>query len=114
MSTKAHEARWKFFIIEPAEKMNAAAANCLLKTLEEPPENTILILIAAHKETIPQAIVSRSQTLFFQPLEQDIIASFLMLNRSFPAEKARETAALSEGSIEEAEKLAEGNENEGP
>lgn len=113
VSTKAHEARWKFFIIEPAEKMNAAAANCLLKTLEEPPENTILILIAAHKETIPQTIVSRSQTLFFQPLEQDIIASFLMLNRSFSAAKAREIAALSEGSIEEAEKLAEGNENEG-
>ncbi len=113
VSTKAHEAKWKFFIVEPAEKMNSAAANCLLKTLEEPPENTILILIAGHKETIPQTIVSRSQTLFFQPLEQDMIASYLMLNRSFSAAKAREIAALSEGSIEEAEKLAEGNENEG-
>ena len=81
VSTKAHEAKWKFFIVEPAEKMNSAAANCLLKTLEEPPENTILILIAGHKETIPQTIVSRSQTLFFQPLEQDMIASYLMLNR---------------------------------
>lgn len=111
--TKTHEAKWKFFVIEPAEKMNAAAANCLLKTLEEPPENTILILVARHKETIPKTIVSRSQTLFFQPLEQDKISSFLMLNHSLSAAKAQEIAELSEGSIEEAEKLIDGNESEG-
>jgi len=113
VATKAHEAKWKFFVIEPAEKMNAAAANCLLKTLEEPPENTILVLAARHKETIPQTIVSRSQTLFFQPLEQDQISSFLMLNHSLSADKSQEIAALSEGSLEEAEKLIDGNESKG-
>ncbi|MDR2425989.1 MAG: DNA polymerase III subunit delta' [Endomicrobium sp.] len=113
VATKTHEAKWKFFVIEPAEKMNAAAANCLLKTLEEPPENTILILVARHKETIPQTIVSRSQTLFFQPLQQEQIASFLTLNHSSSAARAQEIAALSEGSIEEAEKLIDGNESEG-
>lgn len=113
VATKAHEAKWKFFIIDPAEKMNSASANCLLKTLEEPPENTILILVARHKETIPQTIVSRSQTLFFQPLEQDQISSFLMLNHSLSSAKAQEIAALSEGSIEDAEKLIDSNESEG-
>ncbi|MDR1196521.1 MAG: DNA polymerase III subunit delta' [Endomicrobium sp.] len=113
VATKAHESKWKFFVIEPAEKMNAEAANCLLKTLEEPPDNTILILVARHKETIPQTIVSRSQTLFFQPLQQDTISSFLMLRHSLSAAKAQEIAALSEGSIEEAEKLISGEESEG-
>ncbi|MDR1695308.1 MAG: DNA polymerase III subunit delta' [Endomicrobium sp.] len=113
ISTKAHEAKWKFFIVEPAEKMNASAANSLLKTLEEPPDNTIIILIARHKETIPQTIVSRSQTLFFQPLGQNEISSYLMLNHSLTASKAQETASLCEGSIEEAEKLIDDSESEG-
>jgi len=113
VATKAHEGKWKVFIIEPAEKMNAAAANSLLKTLEEPPDNTIIILIARHKETIMQTIVSRSQTLFFEPLPQDAIASYLMLNRSVPASKAESIAAMAEGSIEEAEKLIDPTESEG-
>lgn len=113
VATKNHEAKWKFFIIEPAEKMNAAAANSLLKTLEEPPDNTIIILIARHKETIPQTIVSRSQTLFFQPLSQDDIISYLMLNHSLSAAKAQEISLLSEGSIEDAEKLIDETESEG-
>ncbi|MCL2335496.1 MAG: DNA polymerase III subunit delta' [Endomicrobia bacterium] len=113
VATKAHEAKWKIFIVEPAEKMNAAAANSLLKTLEEPPDNTIIILIARHKETIPQTIVSRSQTLFFQPLGQNEIASYLMLNESLSAAKADEIASLAEGSIEDALKLINKSESEG-
>lgn len=98
VATKIHEGKWKIFIIEPAERMNAAAANSLLKTLEEPPENTIIILIAKHKEAIPQTILSRVQTLFFQPLGQNEISSWLMLNCSVDAAKARDIAELSEGS----------------
>ncbi|AKL97444.1 DNA polymerase III subunit delta' [Endomicrobium proavitum] len=111
--TKAHEAKWKIFIVEPAEKMNAAAANSLLKTLEEPPDNTLIILIARHKETIAQTIVSRSQTLFFEPLGQNEIASYLMLNNSLAALKAEEIAAIAEGSIEDAQKLIDPAESEG-
>jgi DNA polymerase III subunit delta' len=48
-------------IIEPAEKMNSAAANALLKLLEEPPHNTYFILIAEHISTIPPTIISRCQ-----------------------------------------------------
>ncbi|BAV58901.1 DNA polymerase III subunit delta' [Candidatus Endomicrobiellum trichonymphae] len=112
VATKIHEGKWKIFIIEPAERMNAAAANSLLKTLEEPPENTIIILIAKHKETIPQTILSRVQTLFFQPLGQNEISSWLMLNCSVDAAKARDIAELSEGSLENANKLVGKNEKE--
>jgi DNA polymerase-3 subunit delta' len=112
VATKIHEGKWKIFIIEPAEKMNAAAANSLLKTLEEPPENTIIILIAKHKGTIPQTIFSRVQTLFFQPLGQNEISSWLISNRSIDAAKARNIAEFSEGSLKNAKKLVEKNEKE--
>ncbi|MDR3195606.1 MAG: DNA polymerase III subunit delta' [Endomicrobium sp.] len=111
--TKTHEGKWKVFVIEPAEKMNTAAANSLLKTLEEPPENTIIILVARHKETIPKTIISRSQTLFFQPLSADIISARLMLNCSLDSKKAKEIAELSEGSLENAKNLIEEKESKG-
>jgi DNA polymerase-3 subunit delta' len=113
VATKVREGKWKVFIIEPAEKMNIAAANSLLKTLEEPPENTIIILIAKHKETIPKTIISRSQTLFFQALGQDEISTWLMLNCSINAQKAQKLAELSEGSLEIAKKLVDKKETEG-
>jgi DNA polymerase-3 subunit delta' len=112
VATKTHEGKWKIFIIEPAEKMNAAAANSLLRTLEEPPENTIIILIAKHKETIPQTMFSRVQPLFFQPLGQDEISSWLISNCSMDAAKARNIAEFSEGSLEDAKKLVDKNEKE--
>jgi DNA polymerase-3 subunit delta' len=112
VATKIHEGKWKIFIIDPAEKMNAFAANSLLKTLEEPPENTIIILIAKHKETIPQSILSRSQMLFFQPLGQNEITSWLILSHSMVAAKARDIAELSEGSLENAKKLVDKDEKE--
>lgn len=110
VSTKIHEGKWKIFVIEPAEKMNTAAANSLLKTLEEPPENTIIILLAKHKETIPKTIISRSQTLFFQPLSADMVSTWLMLNCSLDSNKAKEIAELSEGSLETAKRLIDEKE----
>jgi DNA polymerase-3 subunit delta' len=112
VATKTHEGKWKIFIIEPAEKMNVAAANSLLKTFEEPSENTIIILIAKHKETILQTIFSRAQTLFFQPLEQSEISSWLTSNFSMDFAKARSIAEFSEGSLENAKKLVDKNEKE--
>ncbi|MDR1926097.1 MAG: DNA polymerase III subunit delta' [Endomicrobium sp.] len=107
VSTKIHEGKWKVFIIEPAEKMNIAAASSLLKTLEEPPQNTVIVLIAKHRETILRTIVSRSQTLFFQPLRQNEISSWLMLNCSLCSVRAQRISELSEGSLEIAKRLVD-------
>jgi DNA polymerase-3 subunit delta' len=112
ISIKIHESKWKIFVIEPAEKMNIAAANSLLKTLEEPPNNTLIILIARHKETIPKTVVSRSQVLFFTPIDQQEIVSWLMLNKSLDFNRAQEIANLSEGSLSNAIKLLEENQKE--
>ncbi|MDR2860500.1 MAG: DNA polymerase III subunit [Elusimicrobiota bacterium] len=111
VSRKANEGKWKVFIVEPADKLTSEAANCLLKTLEEPPDNTIIILIARHKETIPQTIVSRCQTLFFKPLKESEIADYLVSNMSLPVNEAERIAQLSEGSIEYAQKLIDADNN---
>ncbi|MDR1663124.1 MAG: DNA polymerase III subunit delta' [Endomicrobium sp.] len=102
---KIREGKWKVFVIDPAEKMNIAAANSLLKILEEPPENTVIILLARYKETIPKTIISRSQTLFFQPLSADVISTWLMLNCSLDLDRAKKIAELSEGSLEIVKRL---------
>ncbi len=109
---RATEGKWKIFIIEPAEKMTIDAFNCLLKTLEEPPDNTIIILIAKHKETIPVTILSRVQTIFFQPLSVDNIVNYLQDVHSLSYENALKIASNSEGSIEKAEKLLINTQNE--
>ena len=109
---KATDGRWKIFIIEPAEKMTIEAFNCLLKTLEEPPDNTIIILIAKHKETIPVTILSRVQTVFFQPLNSQYIATFLQEKYSLSQENSLKIALLADGSIEKAENLIVNTQNE--
>jgi DNA polymerase III subunit delta' len=58
-----HRQRAKVGVIAPAEAMNAAAANALLKTLEEPPQGTFLLLVSHHPERLPATIVSRCQRL---------------------------------------------------
>ncbi len=109
---KATDGKWKFFIIEPAEKMTIEAFNCLLKTLEEPPDNTIIILIAKHKETIPVTILSRSQTVFFQPLHMEEISKYLQDKHFLSQENADKIAELADGSIEKAEQLMLNTQNE--
>ena len=95
-----------------AEKMTTEAFNCLLKTLEEPPENTIIILIAKHKETIPVTIVSRVQTVFFQPLSNEDISRYLQETDSLSQENADKIASMSDGSIERAQKILLNTQNE--
>lgn len=109
---KATDGKWKFFIIEPAEKMTQEAFNCLLKTLEEPPDNTIIILIATHKETIPVTICSRVQTVFFQPLKAEEIQKYLQNKHFLPQDTAENIAQMADGSIEKAEILMLNTQNE--
>lgn len=54
-------------LIDPADALNAAAANALLKTLEEPPADTVLLLLADHPERMPATLRSRCRRLHLQP-----------------------------------------------
>ncbi len=59
----------RFIVIEPADRLNQAAANALLKILEEPPSHTTFILIAEQVSSLPATIMSRCQQYTFSPPE---------------------------------------------
>lgn len=94
------EGRRRVFIIDEAARMNTEAANAGLKTLEEPAETTVLILVTANPQALPPTIRSRCQTLNFLPLPLPQIAAWLKAQDKFakPAE-AELAARLSQGSI---------------
>jgi DNA polymerase-3 subunit delta' len=80
LTLKSYEGGYKVMIIWMAEKMNIAAANKLLKLIEEPPEKTIFILIAEDEEQIINTIRSRCQILSFPPLAEEAISEALIKN----------------------------------
>ncbi len=92
----------RIFILVDADKMNAEAANALLKTLEEPSQATTLILLSARHHSLPLTILSRCQHLRFNPLPPETVASFLRSRLSISEEDAMLLAASSGGSIRKA------------
>lgn len=99
------EAARKIVIIEDADRMQAPAANALLKTLEEPPAYAHLILTASHPDQLLPTILSRCIQLPFHPLTQDEMLTFLS-SQSTDA-NLEQIAHLSHGSITRALQLIE-------
>ena len=64
---KPAEAAWKVFIVDEAEKMTIATPQALLKTLEEPPARTVIILILSQLRALPATVLSRCQVVRFRP-----------------------------------------------
>lgn len=92
----------RVFIIEEADRMNAAAANALLKTLEEPSPENVLLLTTARSHALPMTILSRCQHLRFTPLPREEVARFLREKEGLDAAAADLLAASSGGSIGQA------------
>ena len=78
LALKSYEGGYKVMLIWMAEKMNTAAANKLLKLIEEPPKKTVFLLITENEEHILQTIRSRCQILHFPPLAEATIANALV------------------------------------
>src|SRR5213082_93406 len=89
----------RVFIVEDAEYMNDQAANALLKTLEEPPSTSHLILTTANPTALLATIRSRCQTIRFAPIPAAEVEKFLLEQESLPAEDARLLARTAQGSI---------------
>ena len=88
----------RVFLIDDAEKMNDNAANALLKTLEEPPATTHLILITSRPDSLLQTIRSRCQMIRFAPVAESEIDR-LLVAAGKPSEDARLAARVSGGSV---------------
>lgn len=67
------ESKYKVVILKESHKMNTAAANSFLKTLEEPPLNTTIILICENVYSLPEPLVSRCFKIYFSPLPKEVI-----------------------------------------
>ncbi len=72
-----YENPYKVFIIDDAQRMNFNAQNAFLKTLEEPPPNSVIILITTLADLLMPTIRSRCQSVVFQPLETKEVVRFL-------------------------------------
>ena len=98
----------KVAIIDDADDLNQEGANCLLKTLEEPPPRSVLILIGTSADRQLPTIRSRAQLVRFQPLPAESVAQ-LLVERKIVADpnEARRLAAHSGGSVRRAAELAD-------
>lgn len=67
----------RVFVITPADAMNSAAANALLKTLEEPPPSSCLLLVSTQLHRLPQTIRSRCQRIVFRPVADEMARDWL-------------------------------------
>jgi DNA polymerase-3 subunit delta' len=74
---KPVEAAWKVFVVDEAEKMTAATPQAFLKTLEEPPARTIIILILSQLRALPATVLSRCQVVRFRPRATDGVPALL-------------------------------------
>jgi DNA polymerase III subunit delta' len=96
---RPYEAKARFFIIDDADKMNDAASNALLKTLEEPSATSHIFLISSRPDSLLQTIRSRCQTIRFAPIETQAIQEKILAGAKFSPVDAELVARLSAGSI---------------
>lgn len=98
-NARPFEGAARLFIIEDADKMNEPSSNALLKTLEEPPATTHIILLTARPAALLPTIRSRCQTLRFAPLTADEIKAHLASDKKVAPKDAALRARAAEGSI---------------
>lgn len=97
MALQPYEGKHRIIIVDDADTMNESAANAFLKTLEEPAENSHLILVTSRPFSLLPTIRSRCQTIYFQPLQMAEVKEALALN-SAPVDHIDTLAAGAEGS----------------
>lgn len=101
---KPYEGEKKIYIVDDAELMNEEAENALLKTIENPPEYAIILLLTANADKFLPTILSRCVRLNLKPLPEKTIERYLMKKYEIADYMAKVYAAFSQGNIGKAEK----------
>ncbi len=112
MFLKSYEGGYKVMIIWMADRMSSQTSNKLLKLIEEPPEDSVFILITENKDQIMQTIYSRCQLLEFPPLSVNTIANGLQKDLHQSSEEALQIAYKAQGNYQIALRYKNDNENE--
>lgn len=99
---KPYESNKKIIIMNDSQKMTDQAANTFLKTLEEPPEDTIIILITTNSNIIIPTIASRCQIIKFDRVSEKEIENLLVEKYNIETEKAKLLSGYSKGILQRA------------
>jgi len=102
LSLKPYEARFRVVLISDAQAMNPEAGNALLKVLEEPPTQTILILTTLQASDLLPTVVSRCQHIRFNPLSPKDIETMLAAEQEIDPNEVSVTAIMANGSYSKA------------
>ncbi len=107
INLKAFEAPFKIVLMWLPEKMWPDLANKLLKSLEEPPDNTVFLLASEQRDALLQTILSRTQSIKLTRLNDQQVINSLLLSKEMEMQKAGEIARLADGDYHLAEELSE-------
>ncbi len=112
LSLKSSQGGYKVSIIWLPERMNQTSANKLLKLLEEPPQQTVFILVSEHPEQLLETIRSRTQRIDIKRIDEASIEKALIDKRGIEADAAHRIARIANGSwLQALDALDTGNEN---
>jgi len=98
-SLQPYEGRHRVFIIDGAEHLNEESANCLLKTLEEPPAGVVIVLITTSETRLLPTIISRCQRVQLVPVAPRAIEAEMIENRGVAPDRARLLSMVCRGGI---------------
>lgn len=109
---KPYSSPRKIYIMNEGEKMTVQAQNALLKTLEEPPQYAVIIILTTNVEALLPTILSRCVVLNMKPVADDLVKKYLMTEMRVPDYKANICVAFARGNIGKAKLLAGSEEFE--
>lgn len=106
VAVKPYGSPYKVYLISEAEKMTVQAQNALLKTLEEPPEYVVILLLTSNVNALLPTILSRSIVLNMKPVSDELVKRYLCIQLQVPDYQAEVCAAFARGNIGRAKALA--------
>jgi len=106
VAIKPYSSRYKVYIINEAEKMTPQAQNAILKTLEEPPEYAVILLLVSNVNTLLPTVLSRCVLLNMKPVRDSLMKKYLMEELQVPDYKADVCVAFARGNVGKAKALA--------
>ena len=112
IAIKPYSSPRKVYIMNEGEKMTVQAQNALLKTLEEPPEYAVILILTANVDSLLPTILSRCVVLNMKPVPDNKIKKYLMEDLAVPDYKANICVAFARGNIGKAKMLATSEEFE--
>lgn len=99
VDVKPYASKYKIYIVPEAEKMNQEAQNAMLKTVEEPPEYAIIILLTSNINSLLETIRSRCMSIEFCPLTNVTVEKYLLEHMKVPDYLAQTAAVFAQGNL---------------